>query len=95
MIITLFLQYVTKTFEDAYKNWKNNEKLILQVAGRTWEVYCSFNLDSNQCRISRGWIKFVRDNSLNVCDVCVFELINLSKKLLQVVIFQAAEENNC
>ncbi|XP_074335563.1 B3 domain-containing transcription factor VRN1-like [Apium graveolens] len=87
--------HVTKTFEEAYENWKNNDKIILQVAGRTWAVYCSLNLGSNHCRISRGWNKFVRDNSLNVCDVCVFELINPSKKVLQVAIFRAAKEKNC
>lgn len=91
-MIILPLQHITHTFEEAYKKWKNNDKVILQVAGRTWTVYCNFN--SNQCRFSRKWAKFVRDHSLDVDDVCVFELVNPSRKLLQVFIFRVEEETS-
>ncbi|XP_063942950.1 B3 domain-containing transcription factor VRN1-like [Daucus carota subsp. sativus] len=81
--------YITNTFKEAYKKWKNNDKVILRVENRRWTVYCSVN--SNQCRFGRKWGKFARENSLNVDDVCVFELINPSRKLLQVLIFREEE----
>ncbi|KAK1369129.1 hypothetical protein POM88_035221 [Heracleum sosnowskyi] len=86
--------YITRTFEEAYKNWKRSDEVILQVAGKTWQVNCNVNLVSNQCRISRGWTGFARENSINVGDVCVFELINPSRKLFNVFIFRAANETN-
>ncbi|KAL1833940.1 hypothetical protein ACET3Z_003591 [Daucus carota] len=84
--------YITNTFEEAYKKWKNNDKVILRVEKRRWTVYCSVN--SNQCRFGRKWGKFARENSLNVDDVCVFELINPSRKLLQVLIFREEETSS-
>ncbi|KAK1369035.1 hypothetical protein POM88_035127 [Heracleum sosnowskyi] len=83
--------YIPKTFKDAHGNWENNDQLTLQVAGRSWVVFCNLNLRCNQCRISRGWTIFARDNSLNVGDVCVFELINQSTKLFKVFISRAAK----
>ncbi|KAK1369131.1 hypothetical protein POM88_035223 [Heracleum sosnowskyi] len=83
---------VPKTFEEAYKNWKYNDQIILQVAGRTSPVYCTLKVNRDLYRISPGWGVFARDNSLNVGDVCVFELIVPSRKLFQVSIFRASDE---
>ncbi|KAK1355853.1 hypothetical protein POM88_049109 [Heracleum sosnowskyi] len=86
--------YIPKTFKEAQENWESNDLLTLQVAGRSWLVFCQWNLRCNQYRISRGWTIFARDNSLNVGDVCVFELINRSRKLFKVFISRAAKETN-
>nr|XP_017221619.1 PREDICTED: B3 domain-containing transcription factor VRN1-like isoform X1 [Daucus carota subsp. sativus] len=86
--------YIPKTFKDAYKKWQSNEKLILDVEGNSWIVSCNLNLNCRQCRISRGWTIFARENSLVVGDVCVFELINRSSKRFKVFISRAAKETN-
>ncbi|KAK1369132.1 TF-B3 domain-containing protein [Heracleum sosnowskyi] len=83
---------VPMTFKEAYKKWKHNDQIVLQVAGPTSPVYCTLKLDVRRYRISSGWSVFVRDNSLNVGDVCVFELIIPSRKLFQVSIFRASDE---
>ncbi|KAK1369139.1 hypothetical protein POM88_035231 [Heracleum sosnowskyi] len=87
--------YIPKNFKEAHENWKTNDQLILQAAGESWVVFCNMNLKCSQCRISRGWTIFARDNSLSVGDICVFELINRSEKLLKVFIYRATEETNC
>lgn len=87
--------YIPKTFSEAHENWESNDQVILQVAEESWVVFCNKNLKCNQCRISRGWTIFARENSLVVGDVCVFELINRSRKLFKVFIFRAAKETNC
>ncbi|XP_074335332.1 B3 domain-containing transcription factor VRN1-like isoform X2 [Apium graveolens] len=86
--------YIPKNFKEAHKNWKTNDQLILHFAEESWVVYCNLNIKCGQCRISRGWTIFARDNSLSVGDVCVFELINLSKKWFQVIIHRAANDAN-
>lgn len=87
--------YIPKTFKEAHENWESNDQAILHVADESWVVFCNVNLKCNQCRISRGWTIFARDNSLDVGDVCVFELINRSRKLFKVFIYRAAKETNC
>lgn len=76
----------------AYEKWKHNDQIILQVAGRTLPTYCTLKLNVRGYRISPGWVAVARDNSINVGDVCVFELINPSRKLFQVSIFQASDK---
>ena len=61
-----------------------NVEVILEVGGKTWPVFSYFNLSNDRCAFRHGWADFARDNSLKVGDVCVFELINPSKKLLKV-----------
>ncbi|XP_017253443.1 B3 domain-containing transcription factor VRN1-like [Daucus carota subsp. sativus] len=84
--------YIPKTFKEAYKKWKYQNQILLEAEGRIWPVTCSLYSHCNQCRIRQGWAQFARDNSLKAGDVCVFELINPSTKLLQVLIFRATKE---
>lgn len=47
--------------------------------------------------LSKGWVKFVRDNDLLVGDTCVFELINdiqADELMLKVHIFRATRKKN-
>lgn len=81
-----------KAFEESYKKWKHNDQVQLRVAEKIWLVDCDMKF--NRCRLRIGWDRFAQDNSLNVGDVCVFELINAYRKLLQVVIFRAAKKTN-
>lgn len=41
-----------------------------------------------QCRISKGWGAFVKENSIEVDDVCVLELISKEDALIKVTIFK-------
>ncbi|XP_074352722.1 B3 domain-containing protein LOC_Os12g40080-like [Apium graveolens] len=74
---------IPRNFQETFTEWKNRNKLILHVAGRNWAVDCILRPD--RCRLTSGWIKFIRANSLNVGDVCVFELINSSRKLFEII----------
>ncbi|KAL6331699.1 hypothetical protein AAG906_016695 [Vitis piasezkii] len=59
---------------------RDNNNTILSVSdGRTWSF-------------SSGWAKFVRDNSLEVGDVCAFELVKCTGTSLKVEIFRNNED---
>lgn len=92
LVILLFWQVVKKAFEESYKKWKDNDKVHLQVAGQSWQVNC--DMKGKGCRLSSGWDRFARDNSLTAGDVCIFELVDAYNKIIQVVIFRVTKETN-
>lgn len=61
--------------------------------GRAWSVKC--NVYNSGPKFGVGWKEFARANQLAAGDVCVFELINFSKMLLQVLIIRASEKAEC
>ena len=70
---------------------RDNNKTTLSVSdGRTWSV--KYIKRKNNVQFSSGWTKFVRDNSLEVGDVCAFELIKCTGTSLKVVIFRNNED---
>lgn len=83
----LLCQQLKRDFLKSYIR-KGEEVLILRIGAKTWPVKCSVN--SKRLSLSWGWREFAKDNALAVGDVCVFELVKPSKKLIHVVIFRAA-----
>ncbi|CAL9025234.1 unnamed protein product [Prunus brigantina] len=69
--------------------------VFLRVSdGRTWSV--KFKYEKSIARFQYGWLGFVRDNNLEVDDVCVFSLIEDVKLSFDVVFFRTTEEAaNC
>lgn len=66
--------------------------IILRVSdGTTWSV--EFTYTKRKAQFQRGWLTFVKDNNLEVGDVCVFVLIKDSKLLLRVVFFRSEATN--
>ncbi|KAM7510274.1 hypothetical protein LguiB_009149 [Lonicera macranthoides] len=83
---------IQQVFADRYLRKKSeNGNFTFQVGDgmRVWSV--KWTLFTNCAKLSTGWGAFVRDNYLQVDDVCVFEFINADKNLFNVVIFRAAE----
>ncbi|XLU36144.1 hypothetical protein S245_072210, partial [Arachis hypogaea] len=70
------------------KYLKKQATAILEVhdGGRTWAVTYSFG------KFSSGWKRFAKDNSLNVGDICVFELTNPKDLYFKVSITRIEEE---
>ncbi|KAK1400988.1 hypothetical protein POM88_000593 [Heracleum sosnowskyi] len=66
----------------------NVEVLILRLGGQTWLIKC--RIQSGRVKMGCGWQQFAEDNALAVGDVCVFEMVKPSKKLLEVAIYRAA-----
>ncbi|KAL5557171.1 hypothetical protein UlMin_039407 [Ulmus minor] len=70
----------------------NMDDVILKVSdGRTWSIKCSLKMYGGRKTIAKlhcGWETFVRDNDLEVGDVCVFVLTRSSKASFEVVIFR-------
>lgn len=62
--------------------------------GGTWSV--KFKYEKSIARFQYGWLGFVRDNNLEVDDVCVFILNEDIKLSFDVVFFRTTEEAvNC
>lgn len=83
----LLCQQVKKDLLKSYIR-KSVEVLILRIGAKTWPVKCSVN--SKRLSLSWGWKEFAKDNALAVGDVCVFELVKPSRKLIDIVIYRAA-----
>ncbi|KAF3438878.1 hypothetical protein FNV43_RR17153 [Rhamnella rubrinervis] len=80
------------TFVENYLGNKDAEFNIRDSNGRTWAVGYVYKLAGRpRGKFEAGWKKFVRDNDVEIGDVCVFELINMDHhqgvNLLQVHIF--------
>uniref|UniRef100_A0A2N9HNY1 TF-B3 domain-containing protein n=1 Tax=Fagus sylvatica TaxID=28930 RepID=A0A2N9HNY1_FAGSY len=60
--------------------------VMLQVANRSWPV--KLILYPHSDKFSAGWSAFIRDNTLRVGDVCIFELIKRDDVVLKVNIFR-------
>lgn len=84
----LFLQDIKREFARRYMS-KQNFRVCLQVAERTWHVRCI--VYQNRYRFGKGWKQFAGGNSLSLGDVCVFELVNQAQMLLKVFIYRAAK----
>ncbi|KAK3005186.1 hypothetical protein RJ639_016428, partial [Escallonia herrerae] len=64
------------------------EYVELEVSDlKKWHIDC-IHKDGVAVALSRGWAKFVRDNSLAVGDVCAFELVRSKDVVLRVSIFR-------
>ncbi|KAL9234723.1 hypothetical protein vseg_009560 [Gypsophila vaccaria] len=56
---------------------------ILTRGSRSWEMkYCGNHI--TQRRLSKGWRTFVEDNTLNLGDVCIFELMSCEASLIKL-----------
>ena len=65
----------------------------LQIVDRLWPVklYIYERSGGSSCVVSAGWSAFVRENSLRVGDVYVFELIMRDGVVLNVHIFKCQD----
>lgn len=71
---------------------KDSCNVTLQTSnGKSWLVKCI--VYKYGTKFSGGWNRFAQANQLAAGDVCAFELINLSQKLLNVVIFRNKSSN--
>lgn len=89
------LQNIPPDFSRDYMP-KTSEPIKLQNSdGSKWTAHC---LRRKTCMfLSKGWVHFVRDNSLVLGDACVFELIKdiqADELILKVHIFRNKVEQN-
>ncbi|KAI5319454.1 hypothetical protein L3X38_039162 [Prunus dulcis] len=87
--MSLPAEFVKEHFNQVHDN------AILRVSGeRAWPVKLG-HWGRGRIRFQSGWGTFLRDNHLEIGDVCVFELISNIKPLFDVVFFHATEAPNC
>jgi hypothetical protein len=61
---------------------------MLQVGDKSWPVKLLMYPHLSLGALSAGWFAFARDNTLEIGDVCVFELIESDNVVLKVSIFR-------
>lgn len=87
-ISLFFLQSVPKIFVTTHITRDHCNVILQSSDGRSWPVKCTTSRSyRTAARFTSGWRNFAHANSLAVGDVCVFELISHSKKLINVSIF--------
>lgn len=77
-------------FVEKYLGHKDVEFKVRDSNGRTWAVEYVYQITGRpKGKFKAGWKEFVRDNDVEVGDVCVFEVVNMDQRvnLMQVHIF--------
>ncbi|XBH95438.1 hypothetical protein VPH35_085999 [Triticum aestivum] len=65
--------------------------MYLQRMGRKWDVWFSENNDCKNLR--RGWRQFVEDHKLKIGDICLFKLLSIQSRTMEVYIIRANDAN--
>ncbi|XP_059638500.1 putative B3 domain-containing protein Os03g0621600 [Cornus florida] len=77
--------YVPTSFVKSYMK-QGTQDVILRVSAKSWDVkYISY---MNTHMFSKGWSLFCKDNTLQVGDSCVFELVEMEDFVLKVSVFR-------
>ena len=81
------MQHIPTVFIRKYLNEKHT--VTLQFEKKLWHIellqYYTFK---RPCKLSTGWVLFVRESKLQAGDVCIFELINREDAVFDVHIFR-------
>uniref|UniRef100_M8CAQ1 Putative B3 domain-containing protein n=1 Tax=Aegilops tauschii TaxID=37682 RepID=M8CAQ1_AEGTA len=65
--------------------------MYLQRMGRKWDVWFS---EKNDCKnLRRGWRQFVEDHKLKIGDICLFKLLSIQSRTMEVYIIRANDAN--
>lgn len=90
----LFTPLQTVPFRFLKRHFRtDNTNTTLSVSdGRAWSI--KYIMGARSAHFSAGWRKFAEDNSLEVGDVCAFELVKCTETSLKVVIFRKKEDGN-
>lgn len=69
---------------------KPSESARLEYSNKCWPVKLKYG--SSKLHFERGWFQFVRENSLQVGNVCCFELIQRDDYVFKVSVRRGASE---
>ncbi|KAK8606806.1 hypothetical protein V6N13_052563 [Hibiscus sabdariffa] len=88
-----YKMFIPSDFARKYLTMHKCNMTLCNSAGKTWPAtYCSNPKYRNlKAHIYGGWQAFVKDNHLDVGDICVFELIKHPEILMKVVIYPVVE----
>ncbi|XP_050211902.1 B3 domain-containing transcription factor VRN1-like [Mercurialis annua] len=78
------------SFVKNFFNKPQGSATLSTADGNLWSV--EYKCYASSAYIGQGWRKFAIGNSLEIGDVCVFELIDCANTILKVAIFRHIEE---
>ncbi|XP_074320136.1 B3 domain-containing transcription factor VRN1-like isoform X2 [Silene latifolia] len=88
-VTCLFRLCLPGKFAEEYLIKTRGSCTLRNATGDTWPVRCEGNT-AKFMKFVGGWKKYALDNKLRVGDICVFELINVAKRLFQVEIIRCS-----
>lgn len=89
MLILLLTIALLQSVLDRFLDIKQNGQMVMLLVGdKSWPVKFRNYPHSSSVAFTSGWSTFVKDNSLQVGDVCAFELIKSDGAMLKVSIFR-------
>ena len=80
------MQYVPSTFVKQVNEAAGSVKVKLQCRGKEWDALLSTY--ETLWWMHNGWSTFVEENSLQIGDACVLELIDREAALIKVTVFK-------
>ena len=83
------VQHIPSDFWHSYMD-KPSESARLEYSNKCWPVKLKYG--SSKLHFERGWFQFVRENSLQVGNVCRFELIQRDDYAFKVSVRRGASE---
>ncbi|KAK7856389.1 b3 domain-containing transcription factor vrn1 [Quercus suber] len=87
--VTIYPSYVNGKDRADYTTKGSTFTVKLEVMDQLWPVKLYiYEGKYTSCIVSAGWSAFVRDNTLRVGDVCVFEVIMRDEVVFKVHIFR-------
>ncbi|KAK8653762.1 hypothetical protein V6N13_127746 [Hibiscus sabdariffa] len=88
-----FKMFIPSDFARKYLMMHKCNMTLCDSAGKTWPAtyYSNPKYRNLKAHIYGGWQAFVKDNHLDVGDICVFELIRHPEILMKVVIYPVVE----
>ncbi|XP_019262076.1 PREDICTED: B3 domain-containing protein Os11g0197600-like [Nicotiana attenuata] len=92
-VVRNYILYIPPEFVQDYMPKTSVPVELQDPDGNKWNTHCVRR--KTMMFLSKGWVKFVRDNDLLVGDTCVFELINdirADELMLKVHIFRATRK---
>lgn len=87
LIMTWFLQYVPRKIQLQCKMEQGIHAVKLKHSGKSWPAKLTVYANSNAF-FCQGWAAFVKENSLKMGDICMFEVIE--RNVFNAVFFRCA-----
>ncbi|XP_074320158.1 B3 domain-containing transcription factor VRN1-like [Silene latifolia] len=89
-VTDLFCLNVPLAFGGEHTSIKPGSYTLVNPRGGTWSVRCIGT--PSYKKFYRGWKQFALDNNLRKGDICVFELIKVTKRLIKVEIIRCSSD---
>lgn len=83
------MQSIPVPFLMKYMTKSDTQAIMLRTSNKSWPAILNLYQECS-AKICRGWRAFVKENNLQIGNVCVFELVQTVPVIIQLHIFRDA-----